>query len=263
VNGNNTMKHVSSLILAAVIAFATPAALAESAADIIAASDRVRNPDKSFRMIDTLTDFTDGKPVSQTTLIVASLEDKTTKRFSSIVRFAAPARDEGKMVMMDEGKMWFYDPASKASVRLSPQQRLSGQASNGDVVSTNFARDYTSTLVGEETLKDADRKDRTTWHLDLKASTDEAVYGRVEYWIEKGTFLPVKGKFYADSGRLLKSAYYHKVEQQLGADRPTETIIIDAVDPKQVTRMTYTDYRFQDVKREWFQRDALPNLKLD
>jgi len=257
------MKHALSLILAALVVLATSAAYAQSAADIIAAADRVRNPDKPFRLIDTLTDFTDGKPVSRTTLIVASLEDTATRRFSSIVRFTAPARDEGKMVMMDEGRMWFYDPASKASVRLSPQQRLTGQAANGDVVSTNFGRDYASTLVGEETLKDADRKDRNTWHLDLKASSDEAVYGRVEYWIEKGTYLPVKSKFYADSGRLLKTAYYHKVEKQLSADRPTETIIIDAIDPKQVTRMTYSDYRFQDVKREWFQRDALPHLKLD
>jgi len=257
------MKLILSLVLVAVLAATAPAARAESAAEIIAAADRVRNPDQPHRLIDTLTDFTDGKPVSRTTLIVASLEDKSTKRFSSIVRYIAPARDEGKMVMMDEGKMWFYDPASKASVRLSPQQRLTGQASNGDVVSTNFGRDYTAALVGEETLKDADRADRNTWHLDLKASGEEAVYGRVEYWIERGTYLPVKGKFYADSGRLLKTAYYHKIERQLGADRPTETIIIDAVDPKQVTRMTYSDYRFQDVRREWFQRDALPNLKLD
>lgn len=257
------MRNLLSPLLAALVVLAAPAALAQSAAEIVAASDKARNPDQPFRLLDSLTDYTDGKPVARTALIVASLEDKATGRFSSIVRYVAPARDEGKMVMMDEGKMWFYDPASKASVRLSPQQRLTGQASNGDVVSTNFGRDYAASLVGEETIKDADRVDRKTWHLDLKASTDEAVYGRVEYWIEKGTYLPIKGKFYADSGRLLKSTYYHKVEKQLGADRPTETIIIDAVDPKQVTVMSYSDYAFRDVRREWFQRDALPNLKLD
>ena len=67
--------------------------------------------------------------------------------------------------------MWFYDPSSKASVRISPQQRLMGQASDGDVVTANFAKDYTAKLLGEETLQDADRQNRDCWHLDLKAAT--------------------------------------------------------------------------------------------
>ena len=45
--------------------------------------------------------------------------------------------------------------------------------------------------------------------------------------------------------------------------RPTETIIIDAVDPNLVTTMTTTDYRFQAIPDSWFQRDFLPRLKVD
>ncbi|MDN5759397.1 MAG: hypothetical protein L0H59_12860, partial [Tomitella sp.] len=40
-----------------------------------------------------------------------------------------------------------FDPASQASIRLSPQQRLLGQAANGDVVAANFALDYTAQLL--------------------------------------------------------------------------------------------------------------------
>lgn len=256
------MKRFAFLFCAFVAALA-PTAMAQTAQEIIAASDKVRNPGEPFRLTNTLTEFTDGKAVNQTTLIVVSKENRKTGQYASIVRFVAPPRDEGKLVLMDGAKMWFYDPASKAAVRLSPQQRLLGQASNGDVVTVNFARDYAATMIGEEKLQDADRKERTCWHLDLSPSTDDAIYGRIEYWIEKGTYFPVKGKFYTDSGRLLKMAYYRKVEPQLGGLRPTEAIIIDAVDNKQVTKMSYTDFRAQEVPDAWFQRDYLPRLKFD
>ena len=156
--------------------------------------------------------------------------------------------------------LWFYDPASKASVRLSPQQRLLGQASNGDAITVNLALDYTGKLVGEENIQDADRGQRQCWHLDMSASNDDATYNRVEYWIEKGTHFPIKAKFYSDSGRVLKILYYRKFEQQMGGVRPMEAIIIDAVDPTLITKMTYSDLRAQEIPESWFQREALPRL---
>jgi hypothetical protein len=167
------------------------------------------------------------------------------------------------MVLMNGSNMWFYDPSSKVSVRISPQQRLMGQASDGDVVTANLAKDYAAKLLGEETLQDADRKDRACWHLDLTAASPEAIYSRIEYWIEKGTNRPVKGKFYSDSGRLLKIAYYHKYAEQLGGMRASETIIIDSVDQNLVTTMTTSDMRAQDIPDAWFQREYLPRLKVD
>ena len=131
--------------------------------------------------------------------------------------------------------MWFYDPASKTSIRISAQQRLVGQASNGDVLTVNLAHDYTATLIGEETIKDGDHQDRRAWHLNLVAATSDAVYARLEYWVERDSYRAIKGKFYSDSGRLLKIAYYRKPAEVLGAMRPTETVIIDAVDANLVT----------------------------
>ena len=60
------------------------------------------------------------------------------------MRYVEPPRDAGKMVLLDGRSLWFYDPASKASVRISPQQRLIGQAAIGDVLTVNLAVDYTA-----------------------------------------------------------------------------------------------------------------------
>lgn len=56
--------------------------------------------------------------------------------------------------------LWFFDPSSKASIRLSPQQRLLGQAANGDVVTVNLAKDYQAQLEAEESVLDGDRQSR-------------------------------------------------------------------------------------------------------
>jgi hypothetical protein len=162
--------------------------------------------------------------------------------------------------------MWFYDPASKSSVRISPQQRLVGQASEGDVITVNLAKDYSAKLVGPaggEMLDDADRKPRKCWHLDLSPSNDSAIYGRVEYWVEKETYRPVKGKFYSDSGRLLKIAYYHKYQEQLGTFRPSEIILIDAVNTRLVTTINSSGHHAMEIPDSWYQREFLPHLKVE
>ena len=250
------------LLLFALLATGLPA-LAETPQEIIAGADKVRNPGQPFRATDTLTEYVSGKPKDQDQLVVYAKEDPATHQFRNLVRYVEPPRDAGKMALFDNRNLWFYDPASKASVRISPQQRLIGQASVGDVLTVNLVVDYAGTLLGDETIADAERQQRICWHLDLKAVTDTAIYNRVEYWVEHGSFHPVKAKFYSDSGRLLKILYYRGYQEQLGAVRPSEAIIIDAVDSSLVTSIRFGDLRFQDIPEAWFQRDYLPRLRAE
>jgi hypothetical protein len=241
---------------------ATASVRAETPQEIVAGADKIRNPGQPFRLFDTLVEFVNGQPRDRSVLRVFAKEDADTGQFNNLVQYIEPTRDRGKVVLLYGSKMWFYDPAARTSVRISPQQRLIGQAADGDVITVNLAKDYRAELVGDESLEDADQKNRDCWHLDMTAASENAVYSRVEYWIEQSTHQPVKAKYYADSGRLLKIAYFHRLEVMLGVPRPTDTIIIDAVDPKQVTTMTLYDYQFQDIPDSWFQREFLPHLKL-
>jgi outer membrane lipoprotein-sorting protein len=257
------MRHFA---LTFALAFAVGAVAARAsagqptAAEIMAATDKVRSPQGAYRVSVGLVEYVSGRPRDKVDLAVHA-KLYPDRRFKNFVRYTSPPRDVGKLVLLNGSNMWFYDPASKASIRISPQQRLTGQASDGDVVTINLALDYAPKLLGEEKIQDADHKERNVWHLDLNAATDEAMYNHVEYWIEKDTHRPIKAKFYSDSGRLLKIAYYRKYEQQLGALRATETIIIDAIDANLVTKMTYSDFRLEEIKDAWFQRDYLPRFK--
>ena len=44
-------------------------------------------------------------------------------------------------------------------------------------------------------------------------------------------------------------------------ERPTETVIIDGLDPNWVTVMRYSDYAWRDIPESWLQRDYLPRFK--
>ncbi|HUB94580.1 MAG TPA: outer membrane lipoprotein-sorting protein [Stellaceae bacterium] len=252
------MRH-TLLIVLALLAAALPAS-AQTAQDIVAGSDKIRNPGQPFRSTDTLVEYVAGKERDRDQLVVYAKVDPKTGQFRNLVKYVEPPRDAGKMVLLDGRNLWFYDPASKASVRISPQQRLIGQAAIGDILTINLAVDYTGTLIGSETIEDASKQNRNCWHLDMKAATDTATYNRVEYWIEHDTFYPIKGKFYSDSGRLLKILYYRDFAQRLGGIRPNEAIIIDAVDSSLVTTLQFGQDSFTDIPESWFQRDFLPRL---
>ena len=256
------LRRAPLLLLLALAVGALPA-FAQTPQQIIAAADKVRNPGQPFRSTNALVEYVAGKERDRDVIVVYAKEDAKTHQFRNLVRYVEPPRDAGKMALFDNRNLWFYDPSSKASVRISPQQRLIGQASIGDVLTVNLVVDYAGTLVGDETIADADRQQRACWHLDLKAVTDAAIYNRVEYWVEHGSFRPVKAKFYSDSGRLLKILYYRGYQEQLGAVRPSEAVIIDAVDSSLVTTIRFGDLRFQDIPEAWFQRDYLPRLRAE
>lgn len=264
-------KKLLYLVTAVLLSFTAGQALSAeesrpTAQTVIVRSDAVRNPEVPFRLNLRLTEYADGVQRNEVILRVFSKIDRTSRQFKNLVRYLEPPRDLGKGVLMNGTTMWFYDPASRTSVRISPQQRLLGQASQGDVITVNLARDYTARLVGPregETLADADRKHRKCWHVELTPSNDSAIYGKVEYWVEKETYRPVKGKFYTDSGRLLKIAYYHKYQEQLGVMRPSEIILIDAVNTRLVTTINSYGHHAMEIPDSWYQREYIPRLKVD
>lgn len=229
--------------------------------EILSASDAVRNPDYPFGLTNTLIEYRSGKQTDTSTLAIYSKSDKDSGQFHSLIRYVGPARDANKLILYSGRDMWFYDPSSKASIRLSPQQRLLGQASNGDVVTVNLAIDYQATAATEEDTVDGERQNKHCYKLQLSAKTSDATYHQIDMWVEAASNRPVKARFYAESGKLLKTAYYRHYQSQLGMERPTETVIIDGLDPNWVTVMRYSDWVKRDVPEVWLQRDYLPRFK--
>ncbi len=228
---------------------------------ILVASDAVRNPTKPFSVTVNLLEYRNSSQTDGNTLAAYSKIDSASGQYRSLIRIVAPQRDANKLMLKNGNDLWFFDPASQASIRLSPQQRLLGQASNGDVVTVNLAKDYKAELTGEEELTDGERVMRRAYKLDLAAVSPDVTYHRVEMWVDTSSSRPIKARFFAESGHLLKTAFYRKFQPQLGRERPTEVVIIDGLDPAWVTVMRYSDYAWRELPEAWFQRDFLPRFK--
>jgi hypothetical protein len=246
----------ATLLLAASAAFGQPNAQA-----LLAASDAVRNPGRPFGVVVSLIEYRNRKQTEANTLQVYSKAPERGGQYRTLIRFVEPPRDQNKLMLKSGTELWFYDPSSQASIRLSPQQRLLGQAANGDVVTVDFAKDYKAEWVLDEEISDGERVRRNCHKLKLEAQSPDVTYHQVEIWIEAGTARPVKSLFYAESGRLLKTAYYRKMAPALGRERPTEVVIIDGLDSNWVTIMRYSDYAWREVPDAWLQRDYLPRFK--
>ena len=241
----------------------TPAMSQEAAQQLLSRSDAVRNPAFSYSTRVVLSEYKAGR--EHDTMVLRSYARPAQRKgeYQTLVSFLQPSRELGKHMLKSGNDLWFYDPAGNASIRLSPQQRLLGQAANADVVSTSLTADYAATIDGSEEITDGERQRRSATKLSLRASAPSAGYPRAEIWVDSTSAAPIRARFYSDSGALLKTIFYRKFRTELGASRPTEYVIIDGVDPKSVTLMQFDEFRAVDIPAQWMQKDHMPLLKTE
>jgi hypothetical protein len=224
------------------------------ARELLAKADEIRTPAGDFLTTITLSEYRNRKLSDRSTVNVYAKQAREPGQANNLVRFVAPKREVGKLVLRNGLEVWFYDPASKASIRLSPQARLLGLASVGDVAAK---------IVAHEVTEDDARKPRNAVKLHLTAERQDVPYAQVDYWIEEETYRPIKAQFFTDEGRLLKSAYFRRYKTVMGEARPTETVIIDGLDSEWITVVRQDDARPKEIPRNWFQRGFLPHITWD
>ncbi|WP_342627776.1 outer membrane lipoprotein-sorting protein [Nguyenibacter vanlangensis] len=238
-----------------------PASSTIDAQNLLTRSDAVRNPPGSFSARVTLTEYRDGAQSDSAALMIYSRPSENSGQYYNLVRYEAPARDNGKLLLHKGVDLWFFDPASAASVRISPQARLLGEASNGDVMTTNLGKDYRATLLRTENTEDAAHHVHECAVLHLTAEREDVPYNGADYWIDRTTAVPVKINFLTSEGRVLKTAYFRRFDNVLGVQRPTETVILDGLNPHWITVMRTGAFTPREISVAWFQRDYLPRFE--
>jgi outer membrane lipoprotein-sorting protein len=138
----------------------------------------------------------EGNTSSRTFLVRARGDD-------ALVEALAPPRYKGETMLFNDRTIWFVKPGLRKPVSISPRQRLTGDAANGDIATTNYARDYEGTITGEAAI-DGD----PCWTLELKARAKNVTYDRIRYWISKRRRLGVKAEFLTVGGDVFKSATF-------------------------------------------------------
>ncbi|MBI5007001.1 MAG: outer membrane lipoprotein-sorting protein [Nitrosomonadales bacterium] len=122
---------------------------------------------------------------------------------SSVAETQEPVRFKGSKILQVERNMWMTRPGLSKPIPISPRQRMSGQASNGDIAATNYAGDYDAELAGSENV------DGEECHvLNLAAKHKRATYDKIRYWVSVKRVVGTKAEFYSVSGKLLKTATF-------------------------------------------------------
>ena len=127
---------------------------------------------------------------------------------ASVAETLEPARFRGSKLLQVGRNLWIAKPGLSKPIPVSPRQRMTGQASNGDIAATNYAGDYTATAANTE-----DVNGEPCQVLDLRARHNQTTYDRIRYWISKSRKVATKAEFYSLSGKLIKTATFDYGQQ--------------------------------------------------
>jgi len=227
----------------------SPFAFAEISADsILKKSDAGKMPPgESLSFKATVKEFKEQDLVKET-----RYEVLTKGRENSLVSTTYPERQQGRKLLMEGDNMWIYTPDIRRPARISPNQKLTGEVSNGDIARTDFYNDYTPKLLGIE-----DFNGHKIYHLDLLAKRKDVTYPRIEYWVTAQDFLPLKAVFYSFGGKVLKTGYYSSVKVVMGHKCVTQLKIIDALAPSHYSIMSYNSHKKVRVPDRLLAKESL------
>jgi outer membrane lipoprotein-sorting protein len=151
----------ASCSLASQFSRAAPLAAPDAEA-ILKRSDGYRNGWPSYVLHVKITNFESNKADEEK---LYEVSQKGTEK--TYVEFMSP-REKGQHLLMLGDDMWVYLPDTSRPVRITPLERLSGDASNGDVARTNYAADYTPVYVRTEKVGCAGRLLRAQPHCQAQ-----------------------------------------------------------------------------------------------
>ena len=251
------LMSVASFLMTFAVASPAPAQNAlpagQSAPDagkLLARSDLSRNGWESYEVVTVIRNYVDGELKEEGSFGTSIKGDDRT-----LVKFLNPDV-KGQYLLMLEDAMWIYMPNTRKPIRITPLQRLMGNASNGDVARTRYAGDYRASLRREETVDGVE-----CYVLNLDAQREGATYNRVELWVRKEDARPKKAEIYLSSGKHYKTIFYDAFSTVHDRLLLTQMTILDRLRDGSKTIMTFSGYAPKEIPEKYFNKDYLEKLR--
>jgi hypothetical protein len=157
--------------------------------------------------------------------------------------------DLGQKVLMLGDDFWLLLPGSQRPVRITPSQKLLGDASTGDIATLSWAEDYGGQLVGDEACPAPDEK-KSCLRLSLQAQRKGVSYQRIELWLGKARHEPVAADLYVQSDKLAKQARF-VMDKPATPTQVTEMVLRDQLSNHKETRVRYLSRTGKQVPESW------------
>ena len=257
-------------------------------------ANRMFSPEFAFTM--EITSYKSGEIIDQYTL--ASYVRIREADTQTLLYFLAPPKVNGQKMLMSGKEIWMHFPKTKNVIKLSPAQILLGEVANGDIMQLNFSRDYQACDTGTGLVshdkgtgqdkshdkggelmsypgKDPENGKGDKWQellsrcgypdtcvrLLLEARENgEGTYQKIILYVDKESYLPVAGEFYARSGKLLKTAAYQEYRQVLGKPVAMKVTIYDGLQKDKYTVMEYKRLVKKSIPAGYYRKEYLPRF---
>ena len=231
------------LILAALL-LPLAAQAADDVATLLAAADRYRTGADALQ-VETEVTVTgrDGTVEKERRYTVF-----TQSQRRSLVLMRTPA-EAGQKVLMLGDDFWLLMPGSQRPLRITPSQKLLGDASTGDIATMSWADDYGGSVVGEEACPPPEAQ-RSCRHLSLTANRKGVSYARIELWLGKARHEPVAAELYVQSDKLAKRARF-VMDKAAAPTRVDEMLLQDTLGNHKLTRVRYLSRTGRQVPDAW------------
>jgi len=222
---------------------ATVAQAADDVPALLKAADRYRTGQDNLQ-VETLVSVTnrDGSPDKERRYTVF-----VQAQHKSLVLMRSPA-EAGQKVLMLGDDFWLLMPGSQRPLRITPSQKLLGDASTGDIATMSWADDYSGSVVGDEPcLPDGEAACR---HLSLQAARKGVTYQRIELWLGKTRHEPIRAELYVQSDKLAKQARF-VFDKPAAPTQVTEMVLLDQLSNHKETRVRYVSRQGKVVPEAW------------
>ncbi len=184
-------------LIAGALALAAGGAASQDVETILRKADSYRLRDASSQVDTLVQTFKDGK------------QDKE-KRYQVLIRpggkalilFRSPG-EAGQKVLMSGDDFWMLLPGSARPIRITPLQKLLGDAATGDIANMSWSGDYQGRVAREAEIDGV-----ACLELELTATRKTLSYQRVVLHVAKADYRPVHADLYATSNKRLKQARF-------------------------------------------------------
>lgn len=233
-------KHPVRLLGLVAAALAWPA-VAQDVDAMLRDADRYRTGADNLQ-VDTLVQSykTDGTLDKERRYTVFAQQDRRT------LVLMQSAAEKGQKVLMLGDDFWLLMPSSQRPMRITPMQKLLGDASTGDIATMRWSGDYSATLMGEEPCQPGET--RLCYRLALQAARKGVTYQRVELWLARQRHEPVRAQLYVQSDKLAKTAHF---ELDASRSQVDAMVLIDQLGQQRQTRIRYLQRKERTVPEEW------------
>ncbi|MBW3695220.1 outer membrane lipoprotein-sorting protein [Vibrio sp. T187] len=178
----------------------------------------------------------------------------------SLVVFKS-AVEAGQKMLMIEDNYWLLMPKSRRPIRITPMQKLLGEASVGDISTLTWSEDYQGEWIDTHTLTLSSGEQIATQHLKLSAKTKGASYQHIDLWLTADRAFPVKADMYLRSGKLAKQAWF---QEGVRNDLPSVTAmtLLDKIQPSKKTVIEYQEIIEQALEDKYYNPAFLSRNKV-